>query len=271
MTLPRRQTSAISGNVQREALILGQILRVLVAQDVEALGVGLHQSVLDAVMHHLDEVPGAGRSGVNVAALGAGIALLAARRAGDIAEPRRERREDRIEVIHGLLWAADHHAIAALDTPDAAGRAAIDVANALLGQFLGAADVVLVEGIAAIDDDVVRLQQAAEMLDRFFGDPAGWQHHPNGARLFFERLDHTRPATAPPWRPPSPAPRAAWHWRRTPRSGVPPSSGGETMLPPMRPRPITPICICVTPLKIALFERRRRLREQAPPIPHRHL
>ncbi len=60
------------------------------------------------------------------------------------------------------------------------------------GQFLGAADVVLVEGIAAIDDDVVRLQQAAEMFDRLFGDLAGRQHHPNGARLVSERLHHLR-------------------------------------------------------------------------------
>ena len=134
MTLPRRQTSAISGMFSVEALVLGQILRVLVAQDVEAFGIGLHQAVLDAVMHHLDEVPGAGRTGVDVAALGAGIAFLAARCARDIAEPGRERREDRIEVIHRRLLAADHHAIAALDAPDAAGGAAIDVANALLGK-----------------------------------------------------------------------------------------------------------------------------------------
>ena len=59
MTLPRRQTSAMSGMFEIEALVLRQILRILVAQDVEAFGVGLHQAVLDAVMHHLDEVPGA--------------------------------------------------------------------------------------------------------------------------------------------------------------------------------------------------------------------
>src|ERR1700683_3780531 len=103
-------------------------------------------------MHHLDEVPGAGRTGMNVASLGAGIAFLPARCARNITEPGSERGEDRIEVIHSCLRAADHHAIAALDTPDAAGRAAIDVVNALLGQLFGAADVVLVERIAAIDD-----------------------------------------------------------------------------------------------------------------------
>src|ERR1019366_1842015 len=54
----------------------------------------------------------------------------------------------------------------------------------------GPADVVFVEGIAAIDDNVVRLQQAAETLDRLFGDPAGRQHHPDGTRLFPQRLHH---------------------------------------------------------------------------------
>ena len=188
MTLPRRQTSAISGMFSVKRSSSARSFEVLVAQDVEALGIGLHHSVLDAVMHHLDEVPGAGRTGVNVAALGAGIAFLAARRARDIAEPRSERREDRIEVIDSLLRAADHHAIAALDTPDAAGRAAIDVANALRRQFFGVADVVLVKGIAAVDDDVVPVQQAAELLDHLFGDLARRQHQPNGARLFSELL-----------------------------------------------------------------------------------
>ena len=40
------------------------------AQDVEALGVGGHHAVLDAVVHHLDEVPGAVRAAVQVAVLG---------------------------------------------------------------------------------------------------------------------------------------------------------------------------------------------------------
>src|SRR6185437_1421018 len=177
-------------HVQTEALVLWQILRVLVAQDVEAFRVSLHQSVLDTVMHHLDEMPGARWPGMNVAALGAGDGVLAAGRARNIAKTGRERREDRVEMIHSLFRTPDHQAVAALDAPDAAGGAAIDVANVLLGQFLGAADVVLVEGIAAIDDDVVRLQQAAEMFDRLFGNLAGGQHNPNGARLVSERLDH---------------------------------------------------------------------------------
>ena len=39
--------------------------------DLEALGVGLHEAVLDAVVDHLDEVPGPDRADVGVPALGA--------------------------------------------------------------------------------------------------------------------------------------------------------------------------------------------------------
>ena len=54
-----------------------------VAQDVEALGIGLHQAVFDAVVHHLDEMAGAAGAGVQVAFLDAGVASLAARRRGN--------------------------------------------------------------------------------------------------------------------------------------------------------------------------------------------
>ena len=40
------------------------------AHDLEALGVGLHEPVLDPVVHHLDEVARTDRPDVGVAALG---------------------------------------------------------------------------------------------------------------------------------------------------------------------------------------------------------
>ena len=58
-TLPRRQTSAMSARSKLVALAVGQPGLGPVLQDVEALGVGLHQAVLDAVVDHLDEMPGA--------------------------------------------------------------------------------------------------------------------------------------------------------------------------------------------------------------------
>ena len=101
---------------------------------------------------------------MHVAALDARIAAFAARGGGDVALAGRQRREDRIEPIDGLLVAADHQAIAALQAPDAAAGAAVDVVDALGLQRLGPPDVVLVEGVAAVDDAVARLQQRAELL-----------------------------------------------------------------------------------------------------------
>ena len=104
-------------------------------------------------------------------------------RARDVAVARRQRLEDRIEPVdHGLV-AADHHAIAALDAPDAAGGADVEIMDAALFQFLAAADVVLPEGVAAVDDDVALLHQLGERLDGLLGDLARRQHHPGGARL----------------------------------------------------------------------------------------
>ena len=67
---------------------------------------------------------------------------------------RRQRRKQRIEVLHDVRLAADHLAEAALEPPDAAARARIHVVNAVRGQYLRAANVVDVMRVAAVDDDV---------------------------------------------------------------------------------------------------------------------
>ena len=83
MTLPRRQTSAMSarlksywysfGFAQRRGLGVGRVLLLAdvgVAQDVHPLRVRRHQPVLDSVVHHLDEVAGAVGPAMQVAVLG---------------------------------------------------------------------------------------------------------------------------------------------------------------------------------------------------------
>ena len=57
-----------------------------------------------------------------------------------------------------VVLAADHLAVAALQAPDAAAGADVDVVDALGLQLRGAADVVEVVGVAAVDDDVAGLQ-----------------------------------------------------------------------------------------------------------------
>ena len=68
-------------------------------QDVETFGIGLHQAVFDAVVHHLDEMAGADRTGVQIALFDARIAAVAAGRARDVADAGRQRGEDRIEPV----------------------------------------------------------------------------------------------------------------------------------------------------------------------------
>ena len=76
-TLPRRHTSAMSARSRSKRSSGGSASRVGVAQDVEALGIGLHQAVLDAVVDHLDEVARRRRARMDIAALDARIAALA--------------------------------------------------------------------------------------------------------------------------------------------------------------------------------------------------
>ncbi len=70
--------------------------------------------------------------------------------------------EDRLEPLdHGRL-AADHQAVAALETEHAAAGAGIDVGDLLGGQVLGAPDIVLEVRVAAVDHRVAGLEQGRE-------------------------------------------------------------------------------------------------------------
>src|SRR5262245_1493937 len=91
-----------------------------VAEDVKAFGIGLHQPVLDAVVHHLDEVAGAGGAAIDVALFGGAAELLTAGSSGNVADAGRERFENGIKMIERFARSANHHAIAALQSPDAA-------------------------------------------------------------------------------------------------------------------------------------------------------
>ena len=100
------------------------------AQQLEALGVGLHHPVLDAVVDHLGEVAGAHRPAVHEPSLGG------------------EGVEDRLHDGHLLRLAADHEAEALLQAPDAAAHAGVDEEDPPLGQQLAPADGVVEVGVA---------------------------------------------------------------------------------------------------------------------------
>ena len=65
--------------------------------------------------------------------------------------------KDRVETLDDVTFAPDHEAVAALEAPDTAAGATVDVVDAFGREDSRAVDVVLVVGVATVDDDVVLL------------------------------------------------------------------------------------------------------------------
>ena len=147
-------------------LLVAALADVGLGQDVQPLGISGHEPVLDSVVDHLDEVSGPVRPAVQIAVLRGAAQLLASRGAWDVAPAGGEGGEDRVEALHDLVLAADHEAVAALEAPHASARAHVDVVQPLGAQALRARDVVVIVGVAAVDDRVVLLQQRLELADR---------------------------------------------------------------------------------------------------------
>ena len=205
-------------------------------------GVGGHDAVLDAVVDHLHEVPGAGGPAVEVAVLGGAADLLAAGRAGDVAAARGERLEDRIEALHRVRVAADHHAVAALEPPDAAAGADVDVVDALRPQVVLPADVVDVVGVAAVDQDVVASAAWARARPTDASTTAaGTISHTarGGFELRDELVERARARRA--FARPGPS-RSRRCMSQTTHSW-PAFMRRRTMFAPIRPRPIIPSCM----------------------------
>src|SRR5216684_2438912 len=146
-------------------------------ENVQAFGVSGHQAVLDAVVHHLDEVAGAGRAAVKITFFGSARHFVAAGSAINVAAAGRERFENRIEALHNISLAANHLAIAALKAPNAAAGADIAIVNSFRGEFFRAADIIDVVRIAAVDDHIVFLELAHQIVQRSI-DYRGWHHKP---------------------------------------------------------------------------------------------
>ena len=107
--------------------------------------------------------------------------FLSAGCARNVAPPRRQRAENRVESFHGRRRTADHETIAALQTPHAATRSDIEVINPARREFLRAADIVDVVGIPAIDDAVVCLKSGRQFLHARFHSRRR-HHQPRRAR-----------------------------------------------------------------------------------------
>jgi hypothetical protein len=87
--------------------------------------------------------------------------------------------EHRLHLGDVLLVAAVHQRVAVLQAPDAARDAAVDEADALGRQLLRVLLVVRPAGVAAVHDDVTRLEQLGELVDRGLGRSARRNHHPH--------------------------------------------------------------------------------------------
>src|SRR5580698_785404 len=169
---------------QRRGLRVDLVLvqaHVGLLDDRQALGDRGHHAVLDAVVHHLDEVPGAVRPAVQVTLLGgAARSQPGGRLRGALA--RGDGQEDRVQPPHRLVLAADHQAVATVQSPDAAAGTAVDVVEAVALEVLGPGDVIPVVGVPAVDHDVVGLEQRPQLVQGLLDD-AGRDHDPQGPRL----------------------------------------------------------------------------------------
>lgn len=136
----------------------------------------LHVTVLNAVVHHLDVV-------ASTLVTNPLTAWLAVRLGGDALE-------DVLDVWPGLLVTTRHDGWTVAGTLLTTRDTGADEADALLGKVLGAAVGVWEVGVAAIDDDVARLDTALgeQSLDEVVDGLAGHdeQHH---ATWLLELLD----------------------------------------------------------------------------------
>ncbi len=127
-------------------------------QDVQPLGIGGHEAVLDTVVDHFDEMSRARRAAMQVTLFSGAADFFAAGSAVDVATSRGQRFEDGIETLHNLGLAADHLAVAAFESPYAAARAHVNIVQPFGRQFFRSADIVDVVGISAINHDVAGIQ-----------------------------------------------------------------------------------------------------------------
>ena len=143
----------------------------------------LHVAVFDAVVHHLDIVAGT----VIANPVAAGRAVL------DLGGDRLE------NVLHmrpSIRVTTGHDRRASACAFFAPGNSGADEKQAARLQVLGASDRVLVERVAAIDDNVAGLEVGDDLVDEIVHRLAGLHQH-HDAAWAFQMADHflNRPGT----------------------------------------------------------------------------
>src|SRR5262249_11658378 len=107
-------------------MVAGKLVRSGVAEDIESFRIGLHEAVLDSVMDHLDEMAGTGRAAVKIAEFCRASEFFPAGRARNVSCTGRESLENGVKTLYRLFRPADHHAVTALQAPDAAAGTDVD-------------------------------------------------------------------------------------------------------------------------------------------------
>src|SRR5262249_50023644 len=121
-------------------------------------------------------------SAVEIALFCGADSFFAAGSAWNIAATRSERFKNGVEVFDDFVFAADHLAVAAFESPDATAGADVNVVNALRLELFCTASIVDVIGIAAVNEDVAGFEFGEELFDRSVDDRSR-HHQPNRARL----------------------------------------------------------------------------------------
>ncbi len=140
------------------------------AHDVVRLGDELHVAVLDAVVHHLDEVPGAARPDVG--------------HARAVVHLRRDGLPDGADLLVRLAVPARHQRRPPQRTLLAARDAGADEVEALCLQSLLAPLRVHEVGVAAVDDDVAGFEEGLDLVDSPIDGVAGLHEQDDLARTF---------------------------------------------------------------------------------------
>src|SRR5262249_51417009 len=141
------------------------------------------------------EVARAGGAAIEITFFRRAVCVLATRRSRDLASSGRQCFEDRLQMVEGLLLAADHQTVTSLGAPDAARGADINITDAFFIERLCATHVVFEMRIAAVNDDVAAGHKLRQYVDDLFSRVAGGNHDPDGAwflHLFDQVLDGSR-------------------------------------------------------------------------------
>src|SRR5580692_1086017 len=157
-------------------------------QDVQPLGVGGHDAVLHAVVHHLHKVTRTARPAMEISLFRSAAYLVSPRGTRNIADTGSDGFEDRVQVLDSIGGPSDHETVAPLQSPDTATGSDVHILDPLGREFSAAANVIDVIRIAAIDQNVAGLQVWGKLGNRIVHKPSRY-HQPN-CPWFGKLADH---------------------------------------------------------------------------------